>query len=118
MELTFPIWRDALALTESDGNPHAHGDAERAWGQFQMHPDFVDEYYPDGAVRVGMTWPEFFEACLLEFWRRHAPSLPMDEMGAIHLANRFHLGSTAYARGDRDVAYEARFRERLRLAAK
>lgn len=116
-DVTFAAFADALARTESNRDAHAWGDQGRACGAWQMHPDFVDTYYPNDAVFVGMTWQQFFFAVLRTFWVAHVDGDTGTRAGAVALAMRFHLGGRAFERGDKDEVYEARFRVALGVVA-
>ena len=108
-------WKKALAMTESTNAAEAWGDHNAkhmalAAGRWQMHPVFVDTWWPDDyATNDSTSWDDLFEACLRNFF----DSLQIDAINAVALAMWFHLhggkGSgwdTAYA--DRFDMYYAR----------
>ena len=100
----FDRFRAALALTESDNSPVAWGDNLRAAGRWQMHPEFFCEYHPLPA-KTGETWDEWFGRTLENFYLSNGG----DDERSIDLAMHFHLGKTAWKRGDDDVSYRVKF---------
>jgi hypothetical protein len=94
----------ALALTESHNDPRAWGDDGVAVGRWQMHPAFVDEFWP-ADLEVAESWDDLFRAVLREFYgKRQALNVPLPIM-----VMEFHLGVRAVAEGKRDANYAARF---------
>jgi hypothetical protein len=100
----FEHFKRALALTESEANPFKFGDAGRACGKWQMHPEFFSDYYP-GAALPGETWDEWFERALMRFWLNRRGSV----LSVFSLAQMFHLGHAAYVNGGYDTKYDADF---------
>lgn len=103
--IDFVKFAAALGATESTDNPHAWGDEGLAVGRWQMHPAFVDDYYPDDVIEVHDSWNTFFRKVLLQFvTRREAAG--SDVMRA---AMEFHLGVEAVRIGQWDAQYADRF---------
>jgi hypothetical protein len=100
----FERFAQALALTESNDNPHAWGDQGLAVGRWQMHPAFVDEWWP-GDIGVDWSWDRLFRAALLRFYSTKCEPL----VSVVNLVMQFHLGVHAVAEGKWDKDYEARF---------
>jgi len=100
----FERFAEALALTESGNSPEPWGDDGRAAGRWQMHPEFFCDYHPLPA-KAGETWDDWFRRTL-EFFYLHNGGY---DARAIDLAMHFHLGKTAFKRGDDDPAYAVRF---------
>lgn len=97
----------ALALTESDDNPQAWGDAGRAVGRFQVHPDWVwtwAKHYGISPV-VGDTWDSFVSRIVTAFANDHLRYMKLTEV-----AMYFHLGHYGNpSEYDWDDAYAKRF---------
>jgi hypothetical protein len=76
----------ALALTESQDKQFSWGDDGLACGRWQMHPAWVDRYWPDD-VGVDWSWDHLFRAALIRFWGgKHKIGRPTE------LAMEFHVG--------------------------
>lgn len=101
----FQKFKIVLALTETKDQPEKFGDAGRACGRWQMHPEFFFDFFP-GRPRPGSTWDEWFEPALQGFWLHYRARYP----NVFMLAEIFHLGWRAWERGDHDAEYSARFR--------
>lgn len=100
----FEKFAHALALTESHDNPQAWGDQGLAVGRWQMHPAFVDNYWPDD-IGVDWSWDHLCRAALLRFYStRFQPGRTLEQV-----VMEFHLGVHAVAEGDWDAVYAARF---------
>lgn len=116
----------ALALTESDDRELAWGDAKSregltyigvgsgarrvegaefmAMGRWQMHPVWYAEW-ADPAIQVGWSWDTAFRAALRRFFDEYGrQDKPIWERAQI-----FHLGASAFARGEVDRDYALRF---------
>lgn len=100
----FERFAHALALTESHDNPQAFGDDGLAYGRWQMHPAFVDDWWPDD-IGVDWSWDHLFRAALLRFYStRSAAGVPLQKV-----VMEFHLGVHAVAAGEWDTKYGLRF---------
>lgn len=100
----FERFAQALAMTESLDHPEVWGDAGLACGRWQMHPAWVDEWWPDD-IGVDWSWDHLFHMALVRFYQtKDAENMPPDKM-----AMQFHLGEAAAKRGDWDVKYGLRF---------
>ena len=122
----FERFAEALAKTESGDLELAWGDPKNAhqesivyrngsgWlvsgrdflamGRWQMHPAWYAEW-ADPAMQVGWSWDEAFRAALHKFWDAY-------DRQSVPIANRmmiFHLGASAFARGQWDQDYADRF---------
>lgn len=102
--MDYEKWRSALAMTESQNNPHAWGDEGLAVGRWQMHPAFVWDFGPDD-VTVRESWDALFMSTLLNFFTERGPVVK----DPVRLAMEFHLGVAAVAAGKWDDAYAVRF---------
>ncbi len=97
-----------LAMTESNDNPNAHlGDAGRALGRWQVHPDWIHTQ----EIRFGLqpalneTWDSFITRLVTAFFDHYIQS-----MGEQEVAMYFHLGHRTLPTGaDWDAAYAERF---------
>jgi hypothetical protein len=102
----FDKFAQALALTESNDNPQAFGDDGLAYGRWQMHPAFVDEWWP-AELEVLWSWDHLFRAALLRFYSaRFQPGRTLEQV-----VMEFHLGVHAVAEGKWDQAYQKRFQD-------
>lgn len=111
MSIDWDKWADALAMTESVNNPDATGDRNSkdcplAFGRWQIHPVFLDRWWPDNFTCVDATsWDDLFERCLRAFF---------DEL-AVHAGNAVTLAGWFHEHGGKgplsDVAYMERFRK-------
>ena len=122
----FERFAEALAKTESDDRELAWGDPKEhtapstvdffghrlaipgrdfmAMGRWQMHPAWYAEW-ADPAMQVGWSWDEAFRAALRKFWDAYdTQSVPIG-----HRVMIFHLGASAFARGQWDQDYFDRF---------
>jgi hypothetical protein len=100
----FERFASALAMTESNNNPQAFGDDGLAYGRWQMHPAFVDEWWPDD-VGVDWSWDQLFINALLRFYdTRLQPGRSL-----IDVVMEFHLGVQAVKDGKWDKPYAERF---------
>ena len=100
----FERWAKALAITETQDKPEKFGDAGRACGRWQQHPEFFDEYYP-GPALSGETWDAWFRRALTAFWLSKRSKYQEPQT----LASIFHLGFKAWQRGDTDGKYDNDF---------
>jgi hypothetical protein len=122
----FERFAQALALTESDDSELSWGDPKQpeatsraivvghdyrvrgaqfmALGRWQMHPAWFLEWY-DPAISVSWSWDEAFRAALQKFWT----AMQKLKLQPHHAAMAFHLGMSAYQRGDWDQTYAERF---------
>ena len=100
----FDRFKRALAQTESGDFAQSWGDAGRACGRWQMHPDWFSDYRPTDAI-VGETWDEWFGRALQVFWLRRRSEVDT----VLKMAEIFHLGYDAWKRGDHDDEYLYRF---------
>ncbi len=100
----FEKFAKALALTESNDNAQAWGDQGLACGRWQMHPAWVDEWWPDG-IEVNWSWDHLFRAALLRFYTaKFQPGIVLSK-----IIMEFHLGAAAVASGEFDHAYARKF---------
>lgn len=96
----------ALAWTESSNQETVWGDHGLAAGRWQIHPAWYAEW-ADPAIQVGWSWDQAFRAALRRFWNEYErQKKPVTERAQI-----FHLGASAFARGEWDAVYGARFEE-------
>jgi hypothetical protein len=122
----FERFAQALALTESHDGEISWGDPKdatgassgviagdpytrpgrqfMACGRWQMHPAWFLEWY-DPAISVSWSWDQAFRAALQKFWNA-MQSLKLEPH---HAAMAFHLGMSAYQRGEWDQTYADRF---------
>ena len=102
----FERFAAALALTESDNDQKAWGDQGLAMGRWQMHPAFVDEWWPDD-IGVDWSWDHLFHAALLRFYTtRYVQGVTLNRV-----VMEFHLGVHAVKEGHWDKTYWERFRK-------
>jgi hypothetical protein len=100
----FERFAAALALTESDNDQKAWGDQGLAMGRWQMHPAFVDQWWPTN-IEVDWSWDHLFHAALLRFYTaRYVQGVTLETV-----VMEFHLGVQAVKEGRRDATYLARF---------
>ena len=122
----FEQFAEALAKTESEDSELAYGDPKQheglswvktkggkahvagsnfmAMGRWQMHPAWYAEW-ADPAMQVGWSWDEAFRKALKRFWDEY-------ERAKAPIAHRmmiFHLGASAFFRGEWDQDYADRF---------
>jgi hypothetical protein len=100
----FERFAKALALTESTDNPRAWGDEGLACGRWQIHPAWLDTYWPDD-IGVAWSWDQLFRAALLRFWGEMRTKALSPEI----MAMTFHLGHVPIPPGDWDEKYGERF---------
>jgi hypothetical protein len=97
-----------LGKTESHDNPNAPlGDAGRALGRFQVHPDWVHTQEVAFGLQpiVNETWDSFITRLVTAFFNRH-----VKDMDEIEVAMYFHLGHhTLPTDADWDAHYAERF---------
>ena len=105
--IDYALFKQALAMTESEDNPHAYGDEGLALGRWQEHPAFTLEWLANGKVAVGVdwSWDRVFAAALFAFFNHEGPL----SMNAVQLAMKFHLGVAAVANKQWDTNYATRF---------
>ncbi|HVI11019.1 MAG TPA: hypothetical protein VND65_22225 [Candidatus Binatia bacterium] len=123
----FERFAEALAKTESYDVPTAWGDPKSsegssiygingsskvihgsnfmACGRWQIHPAWYAEW-ADPAIQVGWSWDEAFRAALKRFYEKESANVTTE----VDKAMIFHLGSSAWARGEWDKNYETRFK--------
>ena len=97
----------ALALTESNDNPEAWGDAGRAMGRWQVHPDWVWTWANKYALEPALneTWDSFIHRLVTAFANEHL-SIGNSTQVAMH----FHLGHRSNSLAfDWDADYAQRF---------
>ena len=97
----------ALALTESNDNPEAWGDAGRAMGRWQVHPDWVWTWAKHYGLEppLNATWDSFVRSVVAAFANDHLRNMLPDGV-----AMYFHLGHpNGLERGDWDDDYAQRF---------
>src|ERR1700732_382897 len=100
----FERFAAALALTESDNDQKAWGDQGLALGRWQMHPAFVDEWWPDD-IGVDWSWDHLFHAALLRFYsKKFVAGVTLSTV-----VMEFHLGVQAVKDGRWDATYWLRF---------
>ena len=122
----FERFAEALAKTESNDRELAWGDPKEhagtspivvggndslalgrnfmACGRWQMHPAWYAEW-ADPAIQVGWSWDDAFRAALKRFWVKETPNVTTE----VDKAMIFHLGASAWARGEWDRPYADRF---------
>lgn len=97
----------ALALTESDADPEAFGDAGRAEGEWQEHPDWAWGWAHHYGLSPALneTWDSFERRIVIAFATDHLRTkLPQ------YVAMYFHLGHVcAPFDNDWDDVYAKRF---------
>lgn len=109
-ESAFDRLLDAIAIVESNGNPHAVGDGGRALGAYQIHR----AYWKDGTKFLGVTWSyeqakdpdkarEVVRAYLLHYGK---------DKGLLDKA-RIHNGGPRGYRKDATLSYARRIAEIL-----
>jgi len=97
----------ALAVVESSDDPEAWGDAGRAMGRWQIHPDrlWSECHRLQIVPKLGETWDQLVARIL-----RAECQISLDNMGAVVLAMWWHLGHwQTEGTGDWDAKYAARF---------
>lgn len=97
-----------IAVIESNDNPNAPlGDAGRALGRYQVHPDWVWTQCRRlvTAPILNETWDSFIVRLVEGFYQLYSPAMP-----DVEVAMFFHLGHHAHPTdGDWDTHYAARF---------
>lgn len=100
----FERFAHALAMTESHDKPEAIGDDGLAFGRWQMHPAWLDEWWPDG-LGVDWSWDRLFREGLKRFY----DSRMLPGVSLIDVVMMFHLGEHAVKEGKWDRPYQDRF---------
>jgi hypothetical protein len=101
----------ALAVVESKDNPEAWGDAGRAMGRWQVHPDrlWFEAKRFDLEPALGETWDQLVARVLRAIWH-----VGMQTQLPINIAMYWHLGHWTYPdKPDWDAKYAARFQAAL-----
>jgi hypothetical protein len=100
----------ALAIVESADNPEAWGDAGRAMGRWQVHPDALWSHTHSLGIAptLGETWDQFVARVLRAIWHEYWPY-----QVAEHIAMYWHLGHWATAE---DANWDARYAVRFMAA--
>jgi len=96
-----------IAYTESDDNPHAWGDDDRALGLYQAHPDWAITYAKRYNIwpLVGEKWNDWIGNLVCRFFVEYSQTFTDTEV-AMH----YHLGHESLASNvDWDAVYAARF---------
>jgi hypothetical protein len=107
--MTSQQFRDALAIVESNNDPHAWGDSGLAMGRWQVHPAWVYGYLRITGVQPGVreSWDGFVGRIVEAFFESRPTSCT-----PIQSAMWFHLGHrTDESQGDWDIDYAGRFLE-------
>lgn len=108
-------WMWSLAMTESHNNPDSRlGDHGRAFGRWQVHPDWVWTYSRGNSIvpRLGETWDSFIERILSAFYDKY-------NLNPSEKAMMFHLGHRSSVLAvDWDHDYATRFNSYLDQATK
>ena len=97
----------ALAIIESDEDPHAVGDGEQAYGLLQQHPAFFQEHYGRTKAfpaEVAHSWADAEVVAAASFF-----DLWMETLGLDATVMAYNTGVTAYYSGVRNEDYLARF---------
>lgn len=97
----------ALAVVESSDNPEAWGDAGRAMGRWQVHPDrlFAEMKIHSITPRLGETWDQLGARVLRTIFQARG-----GQTRAAQVAMYWHLGHWAESdNSDWDAKYAARF---------
>ena len=97
----------ALAIIESNEDPHAWGDGDRAVGILQQHPAFFAQYYGHakafpGSASHTVTQAEIVAAAT--FFAQWIDNIKQD--GTV---SAYNTGITAYFKGVRNDDYVARW---------
>jgi len=101
---------EILGLVESDGNPNAKlGDGGRAFGRWQVHPDWVFEW----ALRLKVTpklnelWDDFMRRLIKAFYNFpfHLKLQPIEVAMTFHIGHITHVGQPNW-----DDDYATRFK--------
>lgn len=116
----------AIGIVESNGNIHVSlGDADRAMGRFQMHPDWWDTWQPKSGIRavIGNTWDKWQQEVLEWFFTVHTKTTIVSRLlsllrlktiiaDPVVLAMYYHLGHIAKPTdADWDVNYANKFKK-------
>jgi hypothetical protein len=104
----------ALAMVESSDDPEAWGDAGRAMGRWQVHPDRLWSEARRYGLQplLGETWDQFVARCLRARWQEESPTY-----GPTTIAMFWHLGHWSFVdKPDWDAKYAARFEAELAKA--
>lgn len=105
--ITVDQFLKALAIVESSDNPEAWGDAGRAMGRWQIHPE---RFWYECRVRSllpirGETWDQVTARILLAIW-----SFYFNENAPEEIAMYWHLGHwTDATKPDWDAKYAVKF---------
>ena len=105
----------ALALTESDADPEAFGDAGRAEGEWQEHPDWTWGWAHHYSLSPALneTWDSFERRVVTAFATDH-----LRYMTPALVAMYFHLGHMPSEQlGDWDKEYSERFGKAVKRVA-
>ena len=97
----------ALAIVESRDNPEEWGDAGRAMGRWQVHPDRLFDECARSKIepKLGETWDQLVARVLRAMWTYHYPM--QDE---VEIAMFWHLGHfSTPTESDWDAKYAVRF---------
>ena len=98
----------AIGAVESNNNPNSPlGDHGRAFGQFQVHPDWVFDWARRLALapQLGELWDSFIERLVCAFYSFH-----VSQLSAPEIAMTFHIGHVVHFGGaDWDAGYGDRF---------
>lgn len=98
----------AIAIVESNDNPNAPlGDAGRALGRYQVHPDWVWTQCRRFTLApfLNETWDAFIVRLVQAFYVGYSGTMP-----DVEVAMYFHLGHHAHpSDGDWDQEYASRF---------
>lgn len=106
----------ALAMVESSDDPEAWGDAGRAMGRWQVHPDRLwSEMHANTITpKLGETWDQLVARVLRAMWLSHISGFSADE-----IAQYWHLGHfPANYPDDWDLNYAGKFTAALEQAQK
>ena len=92
----------AIALTESNADPHAYGDNGQALTSFQCHPAWVWQWATKLSIspRVSQTWESWIGDVVIAFYQ-HCAGLKLTPVEA---AMYYHLGHVG-----KDDSYGNRF---------
>lgn len=97
----------ALAVVESHDDPEAWGDAGRAMGRWQVHPDRLWHEMQHGLIfpKLGETWDQLVARVLRTIWQFY-----FDKVTPLEIAMYWHVGHWVTPTDSTwDKKYEAKY---------